>query len=100
MHIGVNDTAVHVTPVCNPTNFVDFLCEFEVIVKKALTRVSGAWGVFCMKKPEVENLVPGSELVIDKDMLGSNPVCSLASPSSRRLTLSNEMRVKHIFINF
>jgi hypothetical protein len=40
---------------------VDFLREVEAIFKKALTRVSGAWGVlFDKKKPEVENLESGS----------------------------------------
>jgi hypothetical protein len=39
---------------------VDFLREFETIFKKALTRVSGAWGSWFMKKPEVENLMSGS----------------------------------------
>jgi hypothetical protein len=57
LHSGVNDSAVYVIKIGDYK--VDFLGEYKSILKKALTRVSGAWSCL-MKKPEVKNLVSGS----------------------------------------
>jgi hypothetical protein len=46
--LGVIDTAVH--KIGDLLVNFNFLHAFEAILKKALTRVSGAWGSSLMKK--------------------------------------------------
>jgi hypothetical protein len=59
-------SAVSLTPLTPLTTkkvdfIVEYLCEYEAICKKALTRESGAqMEFFGEKKPEVENLVTRS----------------------------------------